>query len=319
MERRQIPRGGITRRRLLTRAAVGGAGIAVALGAGGYVTTRMLGTGATPAPAMNGFTIVQLSDTHIGFDTDGVNPDAAGTLRQLVAHINALPQPPALVVHTGDVTHLSKPEQFDTAQQILKTIKAERIIYLPGEHDTINDKGAAFRERFIGTTRDRDYFSLDLNGAHIIGLSNIGIEDKFGVLGATQLAWLKSDLARVHRETPVLVFAHVPLFPVYPPWGWTTQDSAQAIELLEPFASVTVLNGHIHQSLSHTIGNIRFHVSMSSAFPQHHPGDGSSGAYKLPADELPHLLGFQTTMVVPDAPELPVFDTTLASPVTPQQ
>jgi len=305
----------------MASAAVGGAGVALALGAGGYFTARSLGvgTGASPAPAVTGFTIVQISDTHIGFDTAGVNPDAAGTFKQVVDHINAMPQRPALVVHTGDVTHLAKPAQFDTAQQILKTIKADKILYLPGEHDTIGDKGAAFRQRFIGTTRDHDYFSLDMNGAHIIGLSNIGIEDKFGVLGNVQLAWLQKDLQSVNRDTPILIFAHVPLFPVYPPWGWTTSDSGPMMEMLRPFSSVTVLNGHIHQSISHTVGNIRFHISRAVSFPQHRPGDGASGAYKLPADELPHLLGFQTTMVVPDALETVVYDTTLATPAAPPQ
>jgi Icc protein len=301
-------RDGIDRRGFLKCMAWAGTGMVWAAGAGGLLAACSL----PAASAVRGFNFVQVSDSHIGFSADGVNTDVTKTLQQVVDRINALPQRPSLVLHTGDLTHLSKPAQFDTVQQIMSTIKTDGIFYVPGEHDVIGDNGAAFRQRFAPKALGKGYYSMDAMGAHFVGLSNVGVEDQFGVLGSDQLDWLKKDLQPIHHDTPIVVFAHVPMYAVYPPWGWTTRDSAQALALLTPFSSVTVINGHIHQVLQQVEGNVYFHIANSTSFPQHHPGDGNPGAYKLPAGQLLQTLGYRTITVAPGKNELAVADSTLA-------
>jgi 3',5'-cyclic AMP phosphodiesterase CpdA len=288
-----------------------GTGLVFTVTAGGLLTSCTLPQALGGAPKVDGFSFVQVSDNHIGFSAPGVNTDVAKTFEQVVERINALPQRPNMVIHTGDLSHLSKPAEFDTNLQILKTIKTDQFFTVPGEHDVIGDAGKAYRERFLPKGQSTDYYSFDTHGVHFIALSNAGVEDSFGVLGATQLDWLKKDLQSVNHDTPVVVFAHVPLYAVYPPWGWTTKDQGQAMELLQPFSSVTVLNGHIHQVLSQVEGNIRFFTASSTAFPQHKPGVESQGAYKLPADELLRLLGYRTITVVPGQHDLALMNSSL--------
>jgi 3',5'-cyclic-AMP phosphodiesterase len=299
---------GVDRRGFLKCMAWAGTGMVWAAGAGGLLSACSL----PQASKVTGFNFVQVSDSHVGFSADGVNTDVTKTLQQVVDRINALPQRPSLVVHTGDLTHLSKPDQFDTVNQIMGTIKTDGVFYVPGEHDVIGDNGTAFRQRFAPKALGKGYYSMDANGVHFVGLSNVGVEDQFGILGLDQLDWLGKDLKAVHHDTPIVVFAHVPMYAVYPPWGWSTKDSAQALALLKPFSSVTVLNGHIHQVLQQVEGNVRFHIANSTAFPQHHPGDGSPGAYKLPAGQLLQTLGYRTVTVVPGQNDLAVADTVLA-------
>jgi hypothetical protein len=301
---------GIDRRGFLKCMAWAGTGVLWTVTSGGLLTGCSLPLAG--APKVDGFTFLQVSDSHIGFSAEGVNTDATKTLQQVVDKINALPQAPSLVLHTGDLTHLAKPAQFDTVKQIMGTIKSEQTFYVPGEHDVIGDGGKAFGQMFAPKSAGNFYYSIDYKGVHFIALSNIGDETTFGILGGPQLDWLAKDLKSVNHNTPIVVFAHVPLYAVYPAWGWTTKDSAQALDLLKPFASVTVLNGHIHQILSQVEGNVRFHIANSTAFPQHHPGDGQPGAYKLPADELLRSLGYRTVTVVPGQSELALVDTTLA-------
>jgi 3',5'-cyclic-AMP phosphodiesterase len=300
---------GIDRRGFLKCMAWAGTGMVWAAGACGLLSACSL-PGAT---AVQGFNFVQVSDSHIGFSADGVNTDVTKTLQQVVDRINALPQRPSLVLHTGDLTHLSKPDQFDTVQQIMGTIKTGGIFYVPGEHDVMGDNGNAFRQRFAPKALGKGYYSMDTMGVHFIGLSNVGVEDQFGILGLDQLDWLGADLKSVHHDTPIVVFAHVPMYAVYPPWGWTTRDATQALALLKPFSSVTVLNGHIHQVLQQVEGNINFHIANSTSFPQHRPGDGSPGAYQLPAGQLLQTLGYRTIGVIPGHAELAVADSTLAT------
>ena len=288
-----------------------GTGLVWTVGASGLLSACTL-PGAANAPKVEGVSFVQVSDSHIGFSADGVNTDVTKTLQQVVDRVNALPTRPALVLHTGDLSHLAKPDQFDTVNQVMGTIKTGGLFYVGGEHDVIGDNGAAFRQRFLPKSPARGWYSMDYQGVHFIGLFNAGLEDSFGLLGTDQLAWLKQDLQAVHHDTPLVLFAHVPLYAVYPAWGWYTKDSAQALALLKPFSTVTVLNGHIHQVLHQVEGNIRFHVANSTAFPQHHPGDGNPGAYKLPPDELLRTLGYRGSTVVPGKHELAVVDTTLA-------
>ena len=210
-------------------------------------------------------------------------------------------------------SHLSKPTEFDTAYQLMSTIKTPNVFYVPGEHDVINDKGAGFRQRFSAKTPDNTWYSMDYQGVHFIGLSNAGELDAFGMLGSAQLAWLQQDLAAVKPDTPIVVFAHVPLFTVYKPWSWETKDAAQAIALLKPFSAVTVLNGHIHQVVTQVEGNINFYTANSTAFPQHRPGVAAPNAYKLPANELLQNLGYRTVNILAGNPIAAISDPTLAN------
>jgi Icc protein len=256
---------------------------------------------------------VQISDSHIGFNK-AANPDVAATLREAIAKVNALSTRPSFVLHTGDLTHLSKPEEFDTLAESLKSLKTERIFYVPGEHDVLNDNGQMFRERFGRGTQGDGWYSFDQKGAHFIGLVNV-LDLKaggLGKLGPDQLAWLEKDLVRLKSSTPIVVFAHIPLWAVYPQWGWGTDDSEQALSLLKRFGSVTILNGHIHQTMQKIEGNIAFHTACSTAFPQPQPGQADSpGPMKVPAEKLRSLLGVTEVNFVRGKHTLAIVDSTL--------
>jgi hypothetical protein len=248
------------------------------------------------------FSFVQISDTHIGFNKPA-NPDVVGSLRRAIADIHALPQAPALVVHTGDVSHLSKPEQFGQAREILQELKVDRVHTIPGEHDALDDGLAGYLKQFDHDGRQRPWYSFDQGGVHFIGLSNV-LNFKLGTmtsLGDDQLAWLKQDLAGVSRSTPVVVLAHIPLWTIYAPWGWGTADADQAMALLRPFGSVTVLNGHIHQVLQKVEGNVALHTAMSLAYPLPTPGQegiGEPGPVTVPAGQLGKLIGTREIRIV---------------------
>jgi 3',5'-cyclic-AMP phosphodiesterase len=301
---------GIDRRGFLKCMAWAGTGLVWSVTGGSLLSACAL-TGTAAAPPVSDFTFVQVSDSHIGFSVPGVTTDVTKTLEEVVARINALPTRPALVLHTGDLTQLSKPAQFDTTQQIMGTIKTQTVFYVPGEHDVIGDQGAEYRRRFVPKGQQTLWYSTDFNGVHFIGLSNIGVENVFGALGSAQIEWLGKDLKGISHDTPIVVFAHVPLYAVYPPWGWTTTDAAQAMNLLKPFSSVTVLNGHIHQVLSQVEGNIRIFTANATAYPQHHPGVVGPGPFKLPAADLLRSIGYRTVTVVPGQQALAIADTTL--------
>jgi len=302
---------GLERRNFLKCRAWGGTGIVWAVSAGGLLSACGDLTD-TPTPKTEGFTFVQLSDSHIGFNTEGVNTDVVGTLKQSVDRINALPQRPALVLHTGDISHNSKPEEFDQASQIMNTIKTEKVFYVPGEHDLVNDKGAGYRQRFLAANSTKSWYSMDYKGVHFIALSNSGELDQFGSLGATQIDWLTKDLQAVKKDTPIVVFAHVPLYSVYPAWGWETKDASPVLTLLMSYSAVTILNGHIHQVLSKVEGNIHFYTANATAFPQHRPGIEKPNAYKLPASELLQSIGYRTVTIVPTKAAADIADTTLS-------
>lgn len=260
------------------------------------------------------FAFVQISDSHVGFDK-GANPDVVGTLRQAIAKINALPAPPAFVLHTGDVSQLSRPAQFDTAEQVLKEVRTDQIFYVPGEHDVLDDDGAGFRLRFAKETLGDGWYSFDRGGAHFIGLVNVMNLKAGGLgrLGRDQIEWLREDVRRLSSSTPIVVFAHIPLWSVYPDWGWATGDSTQALSYLKRFGSVTVLNGHIHQTLRKVEGNITFHTAMSTAFPQAAPGNGPGpGPLKVPAGQLKTVLGVTDVNFVRGRHALSITDSSLA-------
>jgi Icc protein len=265
-------------------------------------------------PSAGQLSFVQISDSHMGFNK-AANPDVVGTLKIAVDKINALGAPPEFMLHTGDISHLSKPEEFDTVDQILKSASAKDVFFVPGEHDVLDDEGKQYLERYGKGAKGAGWYSFDKKGVHFIGLVNV-LNLKaggLGTLGAEQLAWLRDDVAHLKHSTPIVVFAHIPLWSVYPQWGWGTDDSAQALSLLKKFGSVTVLNGHIHQTMQKVEGNVTFHTAASTAFPQPHPGAADSpGPMKVPADQLKSILGITDVNVVRGKHALAIVDSSLA-------
>jgi plastocyanin len=235
---------------------------------------------------------VQISDSHIGFNKPA-NTDVTATLREALAKIKALPEPPAFVLHTGDLTHLSKDAEFDTLQQVLSELSLP-VFYVPGEHDVLQDDGRNYLDRFGKGTSGAGWHSFDHAGVHFIGLVNV-VNLKaggLGTLGDEQLEWLEKDVKRLKSSTPVVVFAHIPLWSVYPEWGWGTDDSERALSYLKRFGSVSVLNGHIHQVMQKVEGNVTFHTALSTAFPQPAPGTAPSpGPMKVEDARLRKVLG----------------------------
>ena len=301
---------GPTRRRVLKCMALAGAGLAWTVSGG---VPRQLGIGQAQAAAGE-LVFVQISDSHIGFKNEP-NPDPAATLRQALAEIGRLPAKPSFLLHTGDVSHLSKPEQFDLAHQTIKAAGYETH-YVPGEHDVLDDDGKGFFERFGGGAgaASGGWYSFDQGGVHFVALINVlnlragGL----GYLGPAQLEWLEDDLAARSASTPIVVFAHMPLWSLYPQWGWGTDDADKALSYLRRFGSVTVLNGHIHQVLQKVEGNVTLATARSTAYPQPAPGEGKGpGPLKVEAERLKATLGIRCVNVsVGAAPRLN--DTTLA-------
>ena len=302
----------IDRRGLLKCMAWVGAGLVWTLHSG-VPSSRLFGR--EPAQVDKGdFSFVQISDSHIGFAKEP-NKDVVGTLKVAVDRINALPTPPAFVLHTGDLTHLAKPEEFDTVNEVLKGIKAGKVLYVPGEHDVFTDEGKSYLERFGKGTKGMGYHSFDHKGVHFIGLVNVANlkPGGLGMLGKEQLDWLQNDVANLGDSTPLVLFAHVPLWTVSEKWGWGTSDSAEALALLKRFASITVLNGHIHQVMQKVEGKVTFHTARSTAFPQGEPGKAESpGPVKdVPAEKLRSVLGLSTVSYVETNKALAVTDATL--------
>lgn len=274
------------RNAFLEHVAWTGAGIAYTLSIAGIFEGRAL------AQAQQ-IDFVQISDSHIGFHGPA-NTDVAATLKTSIDAINALPQQPAFVVHTGDVTHLSTPEQFQTAKDLLATVKAPLIV-LPGEHDFISADHKRFFDVFPSDDKHSTWRSWDSGGVHYVVIINVFDFEKMGLLGNEQLTWLQHDLAQQHKSTPIVVFTHVPLYALFPQWGWTTEDGAKALAMLAPFERVTVLNGHIHQVVRHQEGNIVFASANATAYPQPAPGTAPKpGPLALPHDSLLHAIGYRS-------------------------
>ena len=301
---------GVDRRQALECMAWAGSGLLWTL-SGGVPGACLIGRAQAAA---SGFSFVQISDSHIGFDKPA-NPNALGTLEEAIAKIGALPNKPAFMIHTGDITHLSKPQQFDDAQQRIARARLETH-YVPGEHDIIDENnGQAFLERYGKGSKGKGWFSFDHGGAHFVGLNNVFDLKAGGMgnLGEEQLAWLADDLQGKSASTPIVVFAHVPLWTIAPEWGWGTQDAAEALKLLARFGSVTVLNGHIHQLMQKVEGNVVFHTARSTAFPQPAPGTAPAPGPKLvPAGELHGLLGVTSVAVKGGRGPLAIADSSLA-------
>ena len=307
---------GIDRRGFLRCMAWAGTG-ALCVMQGGVLTSYALGEAGKSAHPMKvsagSFAFAQISDSHMGFNK-AANPDVVGTFQAAIDKINALPVAPEFILHTGDISHLSKPSEFDTVEQMLRSAKTSEIFYVPGEHDFLGDEGKLFLDRFGKNTRGAGWYSFDKKGAHFIGLVNVANlkAGGLGSLGAEQLEWLKKDVKHLSKSTPIVVFAHIPLWAVYPEWGWGTDDSAQALGYLKKFGSVTVLNGHIHQTMQKVEGNVTFHTAASTAFPQPKPGSASSpGPMTVPAQELRGLLGVTDVRYVRGSHAIAITDSTL--------
>ena len=278
-----------------------------------YSMSALSKLGSTAAAAGE-LSFVQISDSHMGFNKPA-NPDVVGTLKAAVEKINGLSMAPEFVIHTGDISHLSKPEEFDTVDQILRGASAKDVFFVPGEHDVLNDDGKQYLERYGKGSNGSGWYSFDKKGVHFIGLVNVMNlkAGGLGTLGHDQLEWLEHDVKHLRSSTPIVVFAHIPLWAVYPEWGWGTEDSAQALSYLKKFGSVAVLNGHIHQTMQKVEGNVTFHTAASTAFPQPQPGKAESpGPMVVPAEQLRSVLGITTVSYVQGRHALAVVDSTLA-------
>jgi 3',5'-cyclic-AMP phosphodiesterase len=308
---------GIDRRKFLSCMAWAGTGLLWTM-AGGVPAAKLFASDGVKAPRRDpesSFSFVQISDSHIGFNK-AANQDVTGTLKLAIARINSLSVMPDLLLHTGDVSQGSKPAEFDTAQQIVKGAKVGETFYVPGEHDTATDDGVLYHERFGKGTVGNGWYSFNHKGVHFIGLNNVLQIDAMGKLGPEQLSWLKNDLASQSPSTPIVVFAHIPLWMVYPDWGWGTQDGAEALSYLKRFGSVTVLNGHIHQIVQKVEGNVAFHTAASTAFPQPAPGSApNAGPMVVPAGKLKSVLGVTEVKYVARHSHLAIVDSSLAEMV----
>ena len=266
------------------------------------------------AKEASGLTFLQISDSHMGFDKPA-NPNAKGTLEEAIERIKAIPTKPAFMIYTGDITHLSKESEFDDAEKIISQAKLD-VHYVPGEHDVIDPEIKLYKERYGRGTKGPGYYSFDANGVHFIGLVNVANlkGGGMGSLGDEQLKWMEDDLKGRSASTPIVVFAHIPLWAVYPEWGWGTEDSGRALAYMKRFGSVTVLNGHIHQVMQKVEGNVTFHTARSTAFPQPAPGTAPSpGPMKVPEEKLRTLLGTASVTFKPGEQRLAIIDTPLQS------
>jgi 3',5'-cyclic AMP phosphodiesterase CpdA len=296
-----------SRRSALKCMAFGSAGTLFTL-SGGVLTPSALG-----ATRPNGLPLfLQISDTHIGFNKEA-NADVAGTLKTAIEQVNLMPVRPALTLHTGDITHLSKAEEFELAMDLMRGLRAGELHTVPGEHDITDGTGDEYFARFGAPSHGKGYYSFDHQGVHFVGLVNVMHFQPggLGAFGEDQLAWLKDDLAARTSSTPIVVFAHMPMWTIQESWGWGTGDAEVALGYLRRFGSVTILNGHIHQIVQKVEGNITFHTARSTAYPQPMAGVGNGpGPLKVPADQLPGMLGL--TSVTLKQHHLSLADTTLA-------
>jgi 3',5'-cyclic AMP phosphodiesterase CpdA len=304
---------GLGRREVLECMVWAGTGVLWTVSGGVPHSVGLIGDAL--AAESTGFTFLQMSDSHIGFDKPA-NPDALATLREAVGIVKAMPAKPSFIIHTGDITHLSKPAQFDNAEKVFGETGVQ-VHYVPGEHDYIDEEnGKAYLERYGKNTKGAGWYSFDDHGVHFIGLVNV-VDLKgggLGNLGTEQLAWLEADLKDRSNSTPIVVFAHIPLQVLYREWGWGTEDGTQALALLKRFGSVTILNGHIHQLAQKVEGNMTFHTALSTAFPQPAPGSAPSpGPMMVPADKLRSYLGLASITMVQGNKPLAIVDKTLAT------
>jgi 3',5'-cyclic AMP phosphodiesterase CpdA len=301
----------MSRRKLLRHTAWFGSAVVLTV-AGGEVISHIAGSAPPPPADPHALRFVQISDSHLGF-TGAANPAVEASFSEAIAQINALPYEPAFVIHTGDLTHLSKPAQFDQVKQMMSGLRTGHTLTVPGEHDSIDDTGQKYRSVFGAGTVGDGWFSFDQQGVHFIGLVNTLSLEKLGHLGPDQLDFVRRDVAQLSSDTPIVVFSHIPLFAMYPAWGWATDDAVTLLSYLRRFSSVTCLNGHVHQLFSKTEGNVRFYSATTTAYPLPAPGAAPAPApVTLPAGKLHAALGIREVTYQAGGPGLAVKDTRLA-------
>jgi 3',5'-cyclic AMP phosphodiesterase CpdA len=298
---------GLSRRKLLKCGVWAGAGVLWTV-AGGVPRSAILGS-AEAAEMTTDLSFIQISDSHIGFNKEA-NPDAAATFKELLGRVAAMSPKPGFMLHTGDVSHLSRDAEWDLAQQLINETGIETH-FIPGEHDMLVDDGKGFFARFSPQAAPGGWYSFDRGGVHFVALVNVanlkaGGEGNFG---AEQIAWLEADLKGRSASQPLVVMTHIPIWQVYADWGWGTDDGAEALTHLKRFGSVTVLNGHIHQLLQKVEGNVTFHTGMSTAFPQPAPGAAAGpGPMKVDPGKLRTLLGVSSVNFVSGQDRLAIVD-----------
>jgi 3',5'-cyclic AMP phosphodiesterase CpdA len=286
----------MTRRQLIRHTAWFGAAVGLTV-VGGEVISHVAGTPVgSAAPARPTLRFAQISDSHIGFQGTA-NSNVVDTFDQAIRQVNSLGYTPDFVVHTGDLTHLATPEQFDQVKQMMTGLSTPHIFTVPGEHDSTDDGGQRYRDAFGTGSRGDGWYSFDVAGVHVIALVNTLNLKQLGHLGEDQLDFVKNDVASLSADTPIVVFSHIPLFAMYEQWGWGTDDATQALSYLRRFSSVTCLNGHVHQLFTKTDGNITFYSGTTTAYPLPKPGEGGPDAkpkpLTLPAGKLHAALGIR--------------------------
>jgi 3',5'-cyclic AMP phosphodiesterase CpdA len=283
---------GMTRRQLMRHSAWFGAAVVLTV-AGGEVISHVAGSAGAAQPAKPAMRFAQISDSHIGFKGPA-NTNVTDTFNHAIGQINGLDYTPDFVIHTGDLTHMATPDQFDQVKHMLGELNTPHVFTVPGEHDSTDDAGQKYRQAFGAGTRGDGWYSFDIAGVHIIGLVNTLNMQKLGHLGADQLEFVEKDVAGLSSDTPIIVFSHIPLFAMYPDWGWGTDDATQALSYLKRFSSVTCLNGHVHQLFSKTEGNVTFYSATTTAYPLPAPGQGPAPKpVTLPAGKLRDALGIR--------------------------
>jgi 3',5'-cyclic AMP phosphodiesterase CpdA len=303
-----------SRRNALKCAGWFGTGMIWAVVGGVPRTIGLIGTAEAEEYGTSNFTFVQMSDPHIGFKA-GRYHDVNAALTGAIAQVKAMPKQPKFMLQTGDISHLAKADEFATADQIYSTLGLD-IYHVPGEHDMLDPGKKLYLARYGKNTLGDGWYSFDENGVHFIALINVvhSTPDGQWQLGADQLSWLADDLRGVSPSTPIVVFAHIPLWDVYAKWGWSTADAPAAMPLFRRFGSVTFLNGHIHQIVQKVEGNMSFHTARSTAFPQPVAGTAphEGPILTIPAGEVGEYLGISTIAYRRHHERLAITDITLA-------
>ncbi|HXR73543.1 MAG TPA: metallophosphoesterase [Actinocrinis sp.] len=307
---------GMTRRQLARHAGWFGAAVVLSVSGGEVIShiahDRDSAAAAASAADANALRFVQVSDSHIGF-AGPANTNVTGSFDRAIDQINTLGFRPHFVMHTGDLTHLSTPAQFDQVRQMMSGMRTERVFTVPGEHDSVDDHGRAYRQAFGGGTLGDGWYSFDTHGVHFIALVNTLSLEKLGHLGPDQIDFVRKDVAGLSSDTPIVLFSHIPLFAMYPQWGWSTDDALQVLSLLKRFASVTALNGHVHQLFTRVEGNVTFHSATTTAYPLPKPGKAPAPTPQvLPAGQLQDALGIRTVKYRQGDTSLAITDQRLA-------
>ncbi len=304
---------GMSRRQLARHASWFGAAVGLTV-VGGELTRHAVSDpgGATTAAAAQGVHFVQVSDSHLGF-TGPANQDVTGSFQRAINQVNALPYQPDFVIHTGDLTHLSTPAQFDQVKQMMSGLRAGEVFTVPGEHDSVGDHGKGYLKTFGSGTHGDGWYSFDVRGVHFIGLVNTFSLEALGHLGPAQTEFVRRDVAGLDSDVPIVVFSHIPLFAMYPKWGWGTDDAATVLGHLRRFSSVTCLNGHVHQLFTKREGNVTFQSATTTAYPLPHPGVGPAPTPQtLPAGKLTAALGIREVQYRPGNTAPAIVDSRLA-------